>query len=380
MRVWLAPSAFFPHIGGVEELTYQLAQTLTASGDEIVIVTHRHPRELDECDILDGIDVRRIEFTAPRAQPRSAARYARDVWAVQRVLDTIVPAPKLIHVQAVSVQVPHLLIYARRHHIPLVVSTQGEVIMDADRAFERSAYLRFALRLVARRASALTACSGWAAEQTARVASPFYAATVVPNGVTCEEWLVGPAPDEPVLCAWGRHVPQKGFDLAIAAFGQLREQVPGARLLIGGQGPETERLRKLAGPGVEFVGLLDRQGVRTLLTRARAAVVPSRIEPFGIVALEALAAGRGLVYAAGTGLAEAADGLGRAADASDAAALAAAMAAELAEPTPAAAGRRRAEELSWRLVGPRYGAIYERAIEAATARAGLGETPRSGDV
>ncbi|MGD0196610.1 MAG: glycosyltransferase family 4 protein [Solirubrobacteraceae bacterium] len=361
MRLWLAPSAFFPHRGGVEETTYQLALSFAAAGDEVLVVTHRHPRELAERESLAGVDVRRVEFGAPRARALAAGRYLRNVWEVQRTLDAIAPRPELIHVQCVSGQVPHLLLFARRHSIPLVVSTQGEVLMDADAIFQRSAYLRFVLRLASRRASALSACSAWTAQHTAAVAAGFAAATVIPNGVRPAEWLLDPVPREPILCAWGRHVPQKGFDLAIEAFARLRESVGDARLLIGGGGAETEHLRKIARSGVEFVGPLDRNGVRELLAASRVAVVPSRIEPFGIVALEALAAGRGLVYAAGTGLVEAAGGLGRAADPRDANALAVAMAAELAEPTPAVAGRDRAAQLSWERIAGAYHELYARA-------------------
>lgn len=97
-----------------------------------------------------------------------------------------------------------------------------------------------------------------------------------------------------------------------------------------------------------------------MLERASVAVVPSRIEPFGIVAVEALAAGRGLVDAAGTGLSEAAGCCGRSADVQDSGALAAAIIAELRDPTTAARGRARAAELSWLRLVDDYRSLYER--------------------
>ena len=358
MHIWLAPSAFFPHRGGVEELSLQLARELGRTGDDVLVVTHRHPPELAESETVEGIAVRRVEFTAPRADPLALLRFLRGTWAVQRMLDELVPLPDLIHVQCVSNQLAHLLLYARRHRVPMVLTTQGETAMDAGAIFQRSVYMRLTLRSAARRARTLTACSTWTATQTARLAPRFGGAIVVPNGVDPGQWDVGSLTSQPVLCSWGRHVPQKGFDLVIAAFALLRERIPDARLLIGGDGPETPVLRALAGPGVEFLGTLDREGVRRMLAAARVAVVPSRVEPFGIVALEALAAGRGLVYAAGTGIAEATGGLGRATDAACPHALADAMETEVADPTSAGAGRARAAELSWGRIAGLYRAIY----------------------
>lgn len=167
----------------------------------------------------------------------------------------------------------------------------GEVAMDAHGIYQRSLYLRAVLRLATRSASALTACSEWAAEQASTIAPRFERAEVIPNGVDPAQWAVEPVPNARVVAAWGRHVIQKGFDLLMEAWGDVRRQVPGANLLIGGEGSETPRLRKLAGEGVEFHGPLDKSGVQRLLAQSRIAVVPSRIEPFGIVTLEAMASG-----------------------------------------------------------------------------------------
>jgi glycosyltransferase involved in cell wall biosynthesis len=248
-----------------------------------------------------------------------------------------------------------------RHAIPLVLTSQGEVAMDANRLYQHSLYMRLAFRFASRAAAALTACSAWTAAQCQVYAPRFATAAVIPNGVDPSQWDTGPPTERPVLCAWGRHVHQKGFDLAIRAFAVLRQRIGDARLLIGGDGTETPKLHEIAGQGVEFVGPLDRIGVRALLASSRVAVVPSRIEPFGIVALEALAAGRGLVYASDTSLAEAAGQLGRPADVHDPSALADAMEAELARPTEPCAGRNWAQQLSWSRICERYLDVYRDA-------------------
>jgi glycosyltransferase involved in cell wall biosynthesis len=377
MRVWLAPSAFWPARGGVEELTLQLAHSLQRLGHEVLVVTNRHPPSLAAREAVEGIAVERLAFDAPRARPRQSARFLLARPALQRQLDAIAAVPDLVHIQCPSTQTAPLRRYCARRRIPLVLTSQGEVVMDANQIYQHSLYMRRTLRRASRSAAALTACSAWTAQACIPYAARFASATVIPNGVDPEQWDAGALPREPVLCAWGRHVRQKGLDLAIEAFALLRVGMPKARLLIGGDGPETAKLRALAGDGVEFLGALDRGGVRAMLSRSRVAVVPSRVEPFGIVAVEALAAGRGLVYAAGTGLVEAAGGIGRAVDVGDAAALAAAMQAELGAPTPRDVGRARARELSWGVIAERYAELYEAVTGRGDAARRPGSAPPS---
>jgi glycosyltransferase involved in cell wall biosynthesis len=81
-------------------------------------------------------------------------------------------------------------------------------------------------------------------------------------------------------------VPYKRVDLAVAAAGRL-----GRRLLIVGSGPEEARLRAMAGPGVTFLGWRPDAEVAELYARCRAVLFPA-VEDYGIVPLEAAAAGR----------------------------------------------------------------------------------------
>jgi glycosyltransferase involved in cell wall biosynthesis len=181
---------------------------------------------------------------------------------------------------------------------------------------------------------------------------------VVPNGVNPDQWTVTPLPDRPIFAAWGRHVSQKGLDLLIRAFADVRRSLPEAVLRIGGDGAETESLRALAGPGVEFLGALDRVGVQGLLSSARVAVVPSRLEPFGIVAVEAMAAGRTVVWSTNGGLSDATGGLGWGVDPTDTAAMAEAMLMAHRDPLPLDVARTHAETLGWSAIAARYLALY----------------------
>jgi glycosyltransferase involved in cell wall biosynthesis len=90
----------------------------------------------------------------------------------------------------------------------------------------------------------------------------------------------------------------KQIDVAVHAFNRLR-----APLIIVGDGPESRRLRRLAGPTVEFVGRQPDARVAELLRSARALVVTTA-EEFGIAAVEALASGRPVIALGAGGVME----------------------------------------------------------------------------
>jgi glycosyltransferase involved in cell wall biosynthesis len=95
----------------------------------------------------------------------------------------------------------------------------------------------------------------------------------------------------------GRLVESKRVDLLISACNRL-----GRRLLIAGTGREEERLKKLAGPTIEFLGRVDDARLPELYARSRALLFAAD-EDFGIVPLEAQAHGRPvLAYARGGSL------------------------------------------------------------------------------
>lgn len=101
-----------------------------------------------------------------------------------------------------------------------------------------------------------------------------------------------------------RLIPYKRVDLAIEACNLL--QLP---LVIIGNGRDRERLQKLAGPTIRFMGRLSDEEVLHYFTHCRALIFPGE-EDFGITPLEAQAAGRPVIaYGAGGALASVANGV-----------------------------------------------------------------------
>jgi glycosyltransferase involved in cell wall biosynthesis len=95
----------------------------------------------------------------------------------------------------------------------------------------------------------------------------------------------------------GRLVSYKRFDLAIKVFNRL-----GLPLKIVGIGPEMNKLKKIAGRNIEFLGLVSDERLAELYADSRALIFPQE-EDFGIVPLEAMASGKPVIaYGAGGAL------------------------------------------------------------------------------
>ncbi|MFB7464143.1 glycosyltransferase family 4 protein [Streptomyces sp. NPDC056224] len=96
--------------------------------------------------------------------------------------------------------------------------------------------------------------------------------------------------DGPLAVCVGRLCPQKGQDVLLRAWPELLGTVPGARLALVGDGPDAERLRRTAPPGVLFAGAAA--DIRPWLRAADLVVLPSRWEGMALAPLEAMACGR----------------------------------------------------------------------------------------
>jgi glycosyltransferase involved in cell wall biosynthesis len=154
------------------------------------------------------------------------------------------------------------------------------------------------------------------------------------------------------LLAVGRLEPQKGMDVLLRALRQIVGEFPDVRLRIAGEGSERAALEKQArdlglGDRVAFLG--QRDDVISLMAESGLLVHGARWEGFGLVLLEAMAAGTPVVATRVGGVAEVvADGeTGLLVAPEDSAALAAGVSALLRDPARAhamgAAGRRRLE-------------------------------------
>lgn len=296
MRVLLVPNTYLPKVGGVEEVTRQLARELTRRGHHVGVVTNRW-QGVGCRDEVEGIAVRRVRLPLPRSA--GLARFALQALpaAAMFLFEIRRFRPDVVHVVAAGPAVVYLSALRFLVGAPVVLTSQGEVGVAPHRIFKRSRALRWGLRRLLAEAAAVTTCSEFVLDELRSEFGGVFAGEVIPNGVDLAELDVAPAAEAPYLFAAGRLVDQKGFDVLLRAFAQTAGEL---QLLIAGEGRERASLEALAKErGIEscvrWLGVASRARLAALLKGAEVVVVPSRKEPFGVILLEAMAAGRSTV-------------------------------------------------------------------------------------
>ncbi|NAZ76109.1 glycosyltransferase [Kineococcus sp. T13] len=218
-------------------------------------------------------------------------------------------------------------------------------------------------------------------------------AVVVPNGVFTDAFARAPrrpawsgTSERPVVAFVGRlDEPRKGLPLLCEVVPLVRAVLPGARFLVAGRGDVDAARALLDDPSaVEFLGAVDDRAKESLLAGADVYLAPhTGGESFGIVLVEALAAGAAVVASdLGAFRRVLEDGrVGRLFPTGDARAAADAVLALLADPAErarlSAAGQVAARRYDWSVVAAEVLAVYEtvRAGEAARPAAARRRTP-----
>lgn len=377
-RIALFPSAFHPSLGGVEELTGQLALNFVKRGLEVMIFTNRWPRDLAFEEDWRGVAVRRLPMRLPENGLKSGIGSWLTRGGVFRELLAEVKRFRadVIHVQCVSSNGWYASSVAAQLGVPLVVTAQGELTMDAGGLYEKSPFYNRLLQNVLGTANRVTGCSmATLKEVEVFFGRPFsQRGGVVHNGVGLEAFDAGPrwVHKAPYFLGIGRIVPQKGFYELIRAYGA--SGVTGIDLLLAGDGPDMARLRGLRDElglcgRVHFLGRAGRTAVHSLMRGATGVVVPSLREPFGIVSLEAMAAGKPLLASSVGGIPEVVpNGTGvRLVPPGDVDALAEGLRWLQAGATGDCAEglRRHAMRFVWQRIAERYIAVYREAMHAA---------------
>lgn len=194
--------------------------------------------------------------------------------------------------------------------------------------------------------------------------------TVIYNAVDTERFhplATEKSPDS--ILYLGRIDKRKGIEFLIRSMPLVVEQIPEARLVVGGKGSHLKRMQSLVARlklerNVTFLGFVPDEELNALYNRAQVAVVPSIFEGFGITVIEALAAGTRVVGTDVDGIREILQGgeYGRLAPYGDRRALADAIVAELREP-------RKAPQLHPEYRVDQFRSRYLQVMEGAADRA-----------
>jgi phosphatidylinositol alpha-mannosyltransferase len=202
---------------------------------------------------------------------------------------------------------------------------------------------------------------------------------VIPNGVDCDRFAGLPEPTGETVLFVGRLEQRKGARVMVEAFARLAERRADAELVLVGEGPERRDVEAAIPEGLRerivLTGRVDAVELPQMIGRAAVVCAPSLGgESFGIVLLEAMAAGKPVVASSIPGYAAVVrDGVdGILVAPGDAAALAGALHTVLGDPKRARAmgraGAERARSFDWSVIATQIEEVYAEALERPRRR------------
>jgi len=308
-------------VGGLGRHVHQLATALAAAGHQVVVLSRRpfgtdpstHP---GTDQVSEGVRV----VTA--AQDPHEFDFARDMmaWTLAMGHSMIragitLDKPDVVHAHDWLVAHPAVTL-SGFYDVPMVST------VHATEAGRHSGWINGAISRqvhaleywLVRESDSLLTCSASMRDEITELFGPgLPEIRVIRNGIDVAGWpfawrkpRAGPAR----LLYVGRLEYEKGVHDLIAALPRIRRTHPGTTLTIAGEGTQQDWLtvqarRHRVLKATTFLGRLDHAGLLSALRDADATVLPSHYEPFGIVALEAAAAGTPLVTSTAGGLGEA---------------------------------------------------------------------------
>ncbi|CRK54075.1 MULTISPECIES: glycosyltransferase family 4 protein [Mycobacteriales] len=330
MRVLIVSWEYPPVVvGGLGRHVHHLATELVKAGHEVVVLSRRptgtdsstHPTIThisdgvlvvavaeDPAHFVFGEDMLAWTLAMGHAMVRAGIGLARpgigDGWR-----------PDVVHAHDWLVAHPAIAL-AEFYDVPLVST------LHATEAGRHSGWLSGTINRqvhsvewwLANESDSIITCSASMEEEVTELYGPNLSpVTVIRNGIDVATWTYrerAPRSGPPQLLFVGRLEYEKGVQDAIAALPRIRRSHPGTTLAVAGEGTQYEWLREQARThrvlrSVNFLGSLDHTELLGWLHGADAIVLPSRYEPFGIIALEAAAAGTPLVTSTAGGLGEA---------------------------------------------------------------------------
>ncbi|MEU3191777.1 glycosyltransferase family 4 protein [Streptomyces sp. NPDC006992] len=290
-----------PVEGGVARVVADLARAQVEAGLHVVVAC---PAGGELADAAAAAGARTLHWPAVR---EPGARIAVEVYGVQRLLHTV--RPDLVHAHSAKAGLAARL--AVRGRLPTVYQPHA---WSFEAATGRTARLARAWERYAARWADRVLCVSEAERQTGAAVGIEARWAVVHNGVDTARFTASasraehgtpprPAPRAPalatvaelppsavlVVCV-GRLCEQKGQRTLLHAWPQVAARVPEARLVLVGDGPDREELRRAAPDGVVFAGASG--AVADWYTAADLVVLPSLWEGMALTPLEAMACHR----------------------------------------------------------------------------------------
>jgi glycogen synthase len=394
MRVLMLSWEYPPRlVGGLGRHVHRLSRALVDEGHEVTVISREHPDSPPD-DFKDGVRVVRVGDYPPIItfddlvpwvlQLNLAVQEQATRVALQGDFDVVHAHDWLVAYAAAAVKNTFGLPLVGTIHATEFGRHQGHLPGPMNKLIHQ---VEWWLTYEARR---VITCSRYMADQVHEIFElPSEKQDVIPNGVDLSDFD-RPADadeirhqmvrgDERMLFFAGRLEYEKGVQTILDALPLLESKGHKARLFVAGVGTHAEalqaRVQELGlGDRVTFLGFIPESELRRYYAAADVALVPSLYEPFGMVALETMAADTPCIVADTGGLKELVvhDATGLRFTPGDATDLAATIDrlftdAKLHHRLTVDARRMLDEQFNWRAIARRTVDVYARAINEEAA-------------
>jgi glycosyltransferase involved in cell wall biosynthesis len=310
-------------IGGISPHVYYLSKSLARNGTKVYVVTCDFPNT-PEHEIIDGVEVYRIDSYKNPSPDFATWVYLMNVNMQKEaaaLINRLGGKIDVIHahdwlVATAAIGLKHVFrkpMFATMHSTE--IGRRNGIHFDYERMIhETEAWLTYEAWKVICCSDYMMGHVQWA------FGLPSDKLVMVPNGVNYDVYskyvredlsqfrIRFALPEEKIVLFVGRLVYEKGVHVLVNAIPKILEKI-NAKVVIVGNGYMKEQLLGLVkamgiAHKVVFTGFVDDETLRKLQTCADVSVVPSLFEPFGIVAVEAMAARSPVVVSDTGGLSE----------------------------------------------------------------------------
>lgn len=289
MKVVMVTDSFKPKIGGIESVLYDMAKVMSRYHEVYVITSSRTTRSTYVYE--DGLGYVTIRLKSRRFNYNGVTLNLSTGVALYKLLRSLDPDVIHGHGTFSTLSITGALMGSRMFKAPSLVTAHSFIGRDTPPYVVRS------LELALRGVDMVTAVSKAVAIDVVRRLKPCRVA-VTYNCLLADEWVrrEGEAMEldgDPVISSVTRLTHRKNPLVLVKIAEALAREAPKARLYIAGDGPLRRPLEsKVKARGLRnivFLGVLPRNDVKRLLWSSDVFVLPSRVEAFGISALEAMA-------------------------------------------------------------------------------------------
>ncbi len=310
MLSWESLHSIF--MGGLGVHVTELAAGLARRGHEVHVITRRGPGQGDY-ELIDSVHYHRTDHALSENFVESMDLMCKAMAHRFHEVTSMIGHFDIVH--AHDWLCANAMSYIKDGYGTRTVLTMhsteygrdGNVFYDG-----MAAWVRDTEAAGCHRADVVIAVSGFLADELQRIYQVYHSKIhVVPNGVSYRQFdgFIEPGPVkqrygvgvmDPLICAFGRMTVQKGMDMLVEAVPLILTSYPEAKFVISGDGPMKDIVMQRAneigiGPATRFLNAIPRQDYIDLMRACDILALPSRNEPFGIVALEAWAAGKPVV-------------------------------------------------------------------------------------